>query len=397
MSSCLNTVDAQSWSAFAGPIGSNAQQNYLTHSLLRYFGKLPPVLTGQILMAFARAAGQQPPLVLDLMCGSGTTLVEAQKLRMHSIGVDVNPLALLACRVKTRMVPPAAAATILASARQFALTLSPQPGPLAQWDERIRSTIPTFPNRDRWFPQKVQHDLAAVRIWIDSVKVSDEVREFLLLTWTSIIRQVSRASVRTGRIFYDAEKPEQEVGSLFVERLQKNVALFAALPSEHFATPVVIRDGDGRQIQLELDRQVDLALIHPPYFALYKYSSDVLRFELEWNRAARKKIAKSEIEDGFKTTRADLMYAYVADVTTVIGNAVRHTRPGGAVVVVIGNSTLSERQLPIVPEVLASCVEHSWQIEDVFERAIDHSQVKYHRSANSNIRSDSDYVLVIRK
>lgn len=40
-------------------------------------------------------------LLLDPFCGTGTTLVEAKKTRIPSVGCDAHPLAALATRVKT--------------------------------------------------------------------------------------------------------------------------------------------------------------------------------------------------------------------------------------------------------------------------------------------------------
>ncbi len=384
----------KSWTTFAGPIGNNAAQSYLSHSLLRYFGKLPPVLTGQIIDKFARGSAGTAPVILDLMCGSGTTLVESQARHYRSIGVDVNPAALLASRVKTRRLVAPELARSLSKLEAF----SPRrlTSHVDRWPEDMRSLLPTFPNRDRWFPLSVQSELVQTRRWIlDNVR-SPAAREFFLLAWIGIIRAASRASVRTGRIFFDASKPEQNAFALFLERARKNLSILASIPPEHFATPACVVEGDARTITLREDIPVDLTLIHPPYFALYKYSSDVLRFELEWMQQSRRAVAKQEIEDGFKTTRAELYKLHVRDVTSVIANGMRHTRAGGAVVVVIGNSTLSEKQLPIVSDLLTLCASQGMPAEDVYSRDIGHSQVTYHKSANSNIRSDADVVVVFR-
>jgi len=62
---------------------------------------LPPVLTANILKEFLPLNKKKSPIVLDLMCGSGTTLVEAQRIGVRSIGVDSNNLSLLISKVKT--------------------------------------------------------------------------------------------------------------------------------------------------------------------------------------------------------------------------------------------------------------------------------------------------------
>lgn len=394
MSSSSSVDHARSWRDFAGPIGSNAAQNYLTHSLFRYFGKLPPVLTGQIIDKFVPQERRSSGRILDFMCGSGTTLVEAQHRRILSAGVDVNPVAILASEVKTRPIDDHLATDLLASAKEFASTLPPVCPPRADWGESIDALIPSFPNRDRWFPPATQYSLAKWRDWVSAIS-DPHLHDFALLAWLGIVRQASLASARTGRIFFDVDKPEQDVSRLVQDRLGRNRSVMAAVPQEHFSTPAMVYAGDARVCKLDAFSESDLVVVHPPYFALYKYSSDVLRFELEWGGYSRRVIAAGEIEDGFKTTRAELMYAYLDDLSSVIVNALSHTRTSGFVVVVVGNSTLSERQLPIVSELVSRMPSLGAHVEEIFERDIDHAQVKYHRSKNPNIKSDTDFVIVL--
>src|SRR5882762_1745457 len=59
----------------------------------RFASQLPATLIGVL-----TEPGQ---VVLDLFVGSGTTLVEAQRLGRDSIGIDINPVACLLSRAKT--------------------------------------------------------------------------------------------------------------------------------------------------------------------------------------------------------------------------------------------------------------------------------------------------------
>src|SRR6266487_96846 len=73
------------------------QLGYGSHQFFRYYGKFPSVVGREIIAEFATDG--QP--VLDCYAGCGTTLVEAQSAGHVSFGVDLNPLAILACNVKT--------------------------------------------------------------------------------------------------------------------------------------------------------------------------------------------------------------------------------------------------------------------------------------------------------
>lgn len=67
------------------------------HRLHPYLGKYIPQLV-EIFLRKYFAAGQT---VLDPFCGSGTTLVQANELGVHSIGYDVSAFNVMLCRVKT--------------------------------------------------------------------------------------------------------------------------------------------------------------------------------------------------------------------------------------------------------------------------------------------------------
>jgi DNA modification methylase len=68
------------------------------HDWYRFVLAFPPQLVRQYLKRFQVVTGQT---VLDPFCGTGTTLVECKKLGISSIGVEWNPMAHFASRVKT--------------------------------------------------------------------------------------------------------------------------------------------------------------------------------------------------------------------------------------------------------------------------------------------------------
>lgn len=68
------------------------------HDWYRFVLSFPPHLVDQYLDAFSVRAGGT---VLDPFCGTGTTLVECKKLGIASIGVESNPMASFASRIKT--------------------------------------------------------------------------------------------------------------------------------------------------------------------------------------------------------------------------------------------------------------------------------------------------------
>lgn len=68
---------------------------YATHSLFPYRGKFHPQLIKSILNIIGVKSGE---LILDPMCGSGTTNIEAALLGINSVAVDISPF----CRLMTK-------------------------------------------------------------------------------------------------------------------------------------------------------------------------------------------------------------------------------------------------------------------------------------------------------
>ena len=70
---------------------------YLTHNYHPFPAKFIPHLPQILIEQFSKS----DDVVFDPFSGSGTTLVEAKLQGRHSIGTDINPISVLASKVKT--------------------------------------------------------------------------------------------------------------------------------------------------------------------------------------------------------------------------------------------------------------------------------------------------------
>ena len=78
---------------------SNTQ--YLSHNIHRYSGKFIPQIAKSVIELFT----EEGDTVFDPYLGSGTTALEAILAKRKSVGVDLNPLAILISKVKTTVIP----------------------------------------------------------------------------------------------------------------------------------------------------------------------------------------------------------------------------------------------------------------------------------------------------
>ena len=86
----------ETWTA----LGTNQQLAYATHGIFRYFGKFPPPIATYMISQYTK----EKDLVIDPMCGSGTTALEAGILKRRCAVNDVNPLSVLISKVKTTKI-----------------------------------------------------------------------------------------------------------------------------------------------------------------------------------------------------------------------------------------------------------------------------------------------------
>ena len=87
-------------------------QSYLTHGIHKFPAKFFPELPRYLIRKYS----EQGEYVLDPMCGSGTTVLEALLTKRIGIGIDIDSIAQLITKVKTTPIasePLEAASTIL--------------------------------------------------------------------------------------------------------------------------------------------------------------------------------------------------------------------------------------------------------------------------------------------
>src|SRR5437868_3518887 len=85
-------LESESWNFSDSKSGGDL------HAIHPYPAKFIPEIPRRVLEHVPIPVGT---VVLDPFCGAGTTLVEAQRLGIESVGVDLNPIACLLSRVKT--------------------------------------------------------------------------------------------------------------------------------------------------------------------------------------------------------------------------------------------------------------------------------------------------------
>lgn len=383
-----------------------AEMNYATHGFHRYYGKLPSEVYRHIFC--------NENSFTEFMCGSGTGLVEGLLAGKSVIGIDSNPLAVLLSKVKTT---PIDASELRQMLRQIINNYSEYAIPLRdqitlgsyhslkeiykQFSKNdnslniLSNAQETIANFDHWFSDLTAIELAILKSIIDEIKC-DETKRFFLVCFSSIIRRVSNASPRTGKLFHIGQENDTPVLKAFEKKTKENIRGMEQfndiLPKGQHC---IVLQEDVRSTSLKSESQ-ELVICHPPYFAIYRYSA-IFRFELGWLGFDRTRAKTMEIEEGFKTTDIGKYDKYINDMTRVIEEVNRILVKGGRFCLVVGDSSLRDTQLNVVRDLRKKVESSKFSFVRKIKRIIEGSQANYHPSSIKRVKRNNDFLIFFEK
>lgn len=338
----------------------NRSSSEYTHDLHAFPAKFPP----QLPRKFIEALTMPGDYVLDPMAGSGTTPLEAFIAGRQPVIVDIDPLALHVCRVKTTPLPlieAAEAGSRVISRVKTRLFDAADDIPTMLLDTRTQEFV------DYWFDRESQRGLVFLLDEIRQVR-DDRIRAFLALTLSAIIITKSGgvslafdlAHTRPHKV---ADKRYRSPVKEFEKRFQRNLRSLADLPANGLAP--IISMGNAQSLPLR-DSTIDLVVTSPPYpsnaidyMRAHKFSLVWLGYKLDSLSELRKAYIGNEAVNGVEfeplpdQTRQVIaavaaldhkkgraVERYYSEMTRVLREMFRVLKPGKAAVMVVGSSRL---------------------------------------------------------
>jgi DNA modification methylase len=413
-----------------GDLDFSASGNlYATHGLHAFAARLPPPLARWAVESFTDPGDY----VLDVMCGSGTTLVEALLAGRHGWGVDIDPLARLIATAKATVVSP-----------ESIVDLADRVERRLQRPQLDDSWRPNLPRLGYWFREDVSADLARLKTAINATTAVDSsLRSLAWTVFSSII--VARTSVANARDLVHSRHHHREwvenpdVNGRFLRQLRRAARLMSDLAHRmpvNTAATVSIVGGDARELTVP-DGMVDLAFFSPPYVSALDYPrahvfavawlSDVLEVGVDQYRqdarryigTDRAALAESTLAQPLPPSigwagvdhvvkrlastpeKAWTVYRYFRDMAAVIGECARVTRPGGHVVIVVCPSNIRRVRVDthqVFAEIAPIVTGGLLEVEDTYSRTIhDHRRVMPYLEEAFGERMRTEYVLVARR
>jgi DNA modification methylase len=337
-----------------------ANTGYASHDVHAFAAKFPPQLPRTFIQGLTRPGDR----VLDPMMGSGTAVVEALLAGRQGIGLDLDPLALLLSRVKTRPLSAAlirdAGDAVIASAYAFLAQPSLDSHLVQCFDTHTKAFI------DYWFLPTTQRELMALVLALASV-TDQAARHFLELTFSAMIITksggVSRArDLAHSRPHVDRTKVPKHAIEQFALRLRRNLRSMAHL-AENGTAPLLLA-GDARYMPLA-DGVIDLIVTSPPYANAIDYMR-AHKFSLVWLGRSitdlstlRTAYIGSERVNGMPNpplpdrptamvqrleardrSKAKILHKYLTEMAAVLAEMFRVLRNNAAAIIVVGPSVM---------------------------------------------------------
>ncbi len=303
---------------------------YGTHGLFPYRGKFHPQMIKGILNVMGLKPGDT---VLDPMMGSGTVLIEASLMGIHSVGVDASPFCQFMAQAKLdglRIPLDPVRAALADSESAFAHFTQVAGQPCESGGSHSRPVSETL------FSVVAADDAGsrnAAKAALPEGCDAEKVYGFLLLAYLDSAGYAQRSQRKTP---YEQFRAILERYLFVTEKIQQVLA-----GAEDELGTAQSLEGDARQLTLE-DGSVDGIVFSPPYsFAIDYLENDAFHLGsmgVDLGQLRQKMIGLRG------TTRPSRFESYKADMAGVLSECSRVLKPGRICTIIVGtnNNQLSK-------------------------------------------------------
>jgi hypothetical protein len=291
----------------------------VTHGFHTYAAGLHPDAAARLVAAFPGDS------VLDPFVGGGTVLVEGRLAGRRTLGRDVSPVALLVATARTSTADEATLTRMRSVARRLA-----EDARKARRDppDRILHAVAD------WYAPHVLHELEAIRHGIEETEPG-HARALLEACFSSILVKVSWRKSDTSQLRVRHDRPAGTAAVLFHKKSRelgrRITALRELVPPATPPSDLALVDAR----RLAISEPVDLVLTSPPYPSTYDY------VPMQHLRTIWLGLPPGEGEIGsrraFREGHRDARQEWMDDTRAWMSRAVRWLRPGGHLVIVIGD------------------------------------------------------------
>lgn len=319
-----------------------APTRYLSHDYFRYIGKFPP----QIVRKFFEDYLSKGDIVVDPMCGGGTTLIEAMLQGVKSHGFDINPVSRLISQVATRYLDPEKISNAINVFSNETWEIGSEENTLWSINKSRKNKVVKpknlFGNEKYFSPESIEQ-ISLIQNFIDEQSNKD-IANFFQVALLSIFRQVSLANVKKMNVEIDETKTVKPVLPTFLSKINEMQKINIAL-GDFGRTKVTVEEGDARKVPAK-DSFCNMVVLHPPYMTNTAFSESV-QLQLAWLGYKQRDVWKDEIAvRGSYVHRTDGLRKYLVDWFQILKESYRILKPNGYCCAVICDGQIYYVRIP---------------------------------------------------
>lgn len=239
---------------------TGVQREQKMHRIHAYPAKFPAFITTKALEFWNRNNINPPERIADIFCGCGTTAFEARRNSIDFWGCDINPVATLIAKVKSRKY---------------------QSGRLQRYYDKILTKytdtqcadcFESAPERLKyWYFKKQYNELAHLKNVICSVTPQNsDYRLFFLCAFSNILKPTSRWLTKSIKPQVDPHKKIPNVIDVFRTQFKMMYSANQEIENLSNADSNIVT---GNFLSDSLDvPSVDMIITSPPYVTSYEYA-----------------------------------------------------------------------------------------------------------------------------
>jgi DNA modification methylase len=356
---------------------------YITHGYHRYPAKFIP----QIVSRLAQKYTKEGDLIVDPFGGCGTTLVESKIMGRQSIGVDINPVAVLITKAKITPI----------DTQKVEENFNILKTKLENYSEKTEVQVMEHERIDYWFKPEEKRKLSFIFSEISKLKDQD-IRDFFYCGFSNILKNCSIWLQKSNKPTRDLKKkPSDPIPTFYkqVKMMMRGNARFYEISKEkrYLDIPSQVCCTDARKIPTK-NNSADLIVTSPPYVTSYEYA-DLHQLTALWfeytkdlsdfrkrfigtsyhnkkSLTLNSKIAENIRENLLKTDKktAEEVSNYFSEMNQVFLEMKRILKKGGKTCIVIGNTSLKGVEI-LNAEVFAEQLQNlGFKIAEIIKREI---------------------------
>lgn len=399
-SSNYSTVDLDTLPINSDWDGRDVPENRM-HRIHAYPAKFPAFITTKAIQ-YAESKSIHVETVADIFCGCGTVAYETVKAKRHFWGCDINPVATLIARTKSRHYDNERISGYFRRIiDEFSFQIFDETDVIAN-NERIKY----------WFFQKQIEDLCKLKHAIFVIVDDDTYLEFFLCAFSNILKSCSRWLTKSIKPQVDPRKTPHDVLTVFTNQVKM------------MQKANMMNDIDDGLANIETtncltknvtEPFVDLLVTSPPYVTSYEYA-DLHQLSTLWlgytndYRSLREGTIGSLYGENhlqehmlhLNHTGQDIvlkLYSvdkkkcrsvsqYYCDMQDVIKKVYLIVKNGGGVLFVIGNTEFKGVKINNARHLLESLLEVGFEDVEVERRKISNKILTPYRDAIGKFTTD---------